>query len=144
MVLHQAFLQVPIDKASTNQINLENNLNSMMIERGQPRGEHVREERNLRLSSTTRLVTPSAVSVVICTGPKCRVGKPCLRSSAVRSRGGSSPIKWVRTRTGEKGQAEVVRTSTSIFGSAVWAGRQIAHPGFPEIEHVQDQYNIWI
>ena len=43
------------------------------------------------LSWTTNLVTPRAVSVVIWTGPRWRVGKPWTLSSEVLSRGGSSP-----------------------------------------------------
>ena len=46
---------------------------------------------DMPLSTTTRFVTPSAVSVVIWTLPRWRVGKPSFRRSAVRSRGGSSP-----------------------------------------------------
>lgn len=41
----------------------------------------------------TTLLTPRAVSVVIWIGPRCRVGKPKVRSSDVRSRGGSSPVE---------------------------------------------------
>lgn len=48
---------------------------------------------NVPPSSTTRFVTARAVSVVICTGPRRREGKPSLRSSEVRSRGGSSPVR---------------------------------------------------
>jgi hypothetical protein len=40
---------------------------------------------DLLWSCTTSFVTPRAVSVVICIAPRCRVGKPKLRSSAVRS-----------------------------------------------------------
>ena len=42
-------------------------------------------------SSTTRFVTPTAVSVYIWTLPRCRPGNPMLRRDDVRSRGGSSP-----------------------------------------------------
>lgn len=48
-------------------------------------------ELRLPLSSTMIFDTPRAVSVVICIGPRCLVGKPRTRSSEVRSRGGSSP-----------------------------------------------------
>lgn len=46
--------------------------------------------------STTMRVTRTAVSVVICTGPRRRPSKPFLRSSDVRSLGGSSPENNVR------------------------------------------------
>jgi hypothetical protein len=48
-------------------------------------------ERYSPLSSTTILVTPKAVSVVIWTGPRCLVGNPKVLSSLVLSLGGSSP-----------------------------------------------------
>ncbi len=54
-------------------------------------------ESSLLLSWTTALVTPNAVSVVICTGPRWRPGKPSTRNSEVRSRGGSSPGVLSRT-----------------------------------------------
>lgn len=55
--------------------------------------EQLCDEMFLLLSCTTSLVTPRAVSVVIWTGPRCRVGNPKTRSSDVRSRGGSSPVR---------------------------------------------------
>lgn len=56
------------------------------------RYDEVSRYNSLPLSSTTSLVTPNAVSVVIWIGPRCLVGNPSARSSEVRSRGGSSPV----------------------------------------------------
>src|SRR5260221_11661597 len=40
----------------------------------------------------TRFVRASDGAVVMCKGTRGRVGKPSVRNSAVRSRGGSSPV----------------------------------------------------
>jgi len=60
-------------------------------------GEGIRTMKGILLSGilswVTSLVTPRAVSVVIWTGPRWRLGKPRTRSSEVLSRGGSSPVK---------------------------------------------------
>lgn len=67
-------------------------------------------------SSTTRFVTPNAVSVVICTPPRCRDGNPSWRNSAVRSRGGSSPV---------------FLPPVSDHGSRTWWAGKSTHPGYP-------------